>query len=379
MTDAARPHRLARLVLSTVLTLWVGTAVAQVCDDFNACTTGDMCSDGECFGTPATGGGCDDFNPCTVNDQCTPFGCMGMPASNGAECAGGCGTCQELAPGAPTFCSPKPDIAGQACEPELGGEVNPCMEGTCFESGLIVSCFPRLRTCIDTDGNECTDRCNPSTGECEQNFSDCVPGCEACNAESGACEPANLGSACDDFDPCTPESRCELVDLPDQPRGFCLAGAPSVPTATPTAPTPTATAPAATPTTTPPATATSVPPTATVPAATATPISPTNTPITASPTPGTPEPTDTPGGPTSTPTDAVSTPTPGSGACAGDCNRDGFVRINELVLQVNIALGNADIAGCLAGDTNGNGTIAINELVGAVNNALGGCPPAAGI
>ena len=60
-------------------------------------------------------------------------------------------------------------------------------------------------------------------------------------------------------------------------------------------------------------------------------------------------------------------------ACAGDCNGDGEVTVNELITMVNIALGNAQVSSCTAGDQNGDGTIAINEIIGAVNKALNGC------
>ncbi len=60
--------------------------------------------------------------------------------------------------------------------------------------------------------------------------------------------------------------------------------------------------------------------------------------------------------------------------CVGDCNGDGRVAINELVLGVNIALGNAQVGACPAMDGNGDGSVRINELVTAVNNALNGCP-----
>lgn len=60
--------------------------------------------------------------------------------------------------------------------------------------------------------------------------------------------------------------------------------------------------------------------------------------------------------------------------CAGDCNGDGSVVINELVLGVNIALGNQPVTACAAFDVNGNGQVTINELIAAVNNALGSCP-----
>ena len=62
-----------------------------------------------------------------------------------------------------------------------------------------------------------------------------------------------------------------------------------------------------------------------------------------------------------------------STSCAGDCNGDGEVSINELLTMVNIALGNAAASDCLAGDANGDGEITINEILAAVNRALNGC------
>ncbi|MFN8643307.1 MAG: choice-of-anchor V domain-containing protein [Candidatus Binatia bacterium] len=70
-----------------------------------------------------------------------------------------------------------------------------------------------------------------------------------------------------------------------------------------------------------------------------------------------------------TPTPTV-TPAP---ACAGDCNGDGAVAINELISGVNIALGTAPVGTCASIDANGDGRVAINELVAAVSRALGGC------
>jgi hypothetical protein len=58
--------------------------------------------------------------------------------------------------------------------------------------------------------------------------------------------------------------------------------------------------------------------------------------------------------------------------CAGDCNGDGAVTVNELITMVNIALGNAPPS-CAAGDQTGDGRIAVNEIVAAVNNELNGC------
>lgn len=57
---------------------------------------------------------------------------------------------------------------------------------------------------------------------------------------------------------------------------------------------------------------------------------------------------------------------------AGDCDGDGAVRINELVMAVNIALGSVPMGECPAVDADGNGMAEINEVVGAVANALRG-------
>lgn len=73
--------------------------------------------------------------------------------------------------------------------------------------------------------------------------------------------------------------------------------------------------------------------------------------------------------PTSTPSPTPS-PTP---LCAGDCNGDGIVTIDELVTLVAIALDVRRPADCLAGDRDGNNTITIEEIVAAVARALVGC------
>ena len=60
--------------------------------------------------------------------------------------------------------------------------------------------------------------------------------------------------------------------------------------------------------------------------------------------------------------------------CTGDCNADGEVTVNELILMVNIALGTLPFTACTAGDADGSGEITINEIIAGVNNALGSCP-----
>ena len=72
----------------------------------------------------------------------------------------------------------------------------------------------------------------------------------------------------------------------------------------------------------------------------------------------------------------TATPSPTSSPrrqCAGDCDGSGDVTVNELVVLVNIALGNAPLASCAAGDADRSTGITINEIVAAVHAALGGC------
>jgi len=60
-------------------------------------------------------------------------------------------------------------------------------------------------------------------------------------------------------------------------------------------------------------------------------------------------------------------------ACDGDCNGDGTVAIEELVLAVQIGLDGSGVERCRAADLDGNGQVSVNELVGAVDAALNGC------
>lgn len=60
-------------------------------------------------------------------------------------------------------------------------------------------------------------------------------------------------------------------------------------------------------------------------------------------------------------------------ACAGDCNDNDAVTINELVTMVAIALDENGVDACAAGDANLDGVINIDELVLAVTHALGEC------
>ena len=71
--------------------------------------------------------------------------------------------------------------------------------------------------------------------------------------------------------------------------------------------------------------------------------------------------------------DVQPTPTATPLPCAGDCNGNGEVAVNELVAGVNIALGSATVAVCMACDTDGDGHVSVSELIAAVRRALDGC------
>ena len=61
--------------------------------------------------------------------------------------------------------------------------------------------------------------------------------------------------------------------------------------------------------------------------------------------------------------------------CAGDCNANLSVAINELITGVNIALGTMPLGQCSAFDPGLSGAVEIDELITGVNNSLNGCPP----
>lgn len=63
-----------------------------------------------------------------------------------------------------------------------------------------------------------------------------------------------------------------------------------------------------------------------------------------------------------------------SALCAGDCDGNGRVTVDELVKGVNIALETGELSTCVAGDRDGNGRVTVDELVAAVTGLLAGCP-----
>src|SRR5262245_17159118 len=60
--------------------------------------------------------------------------------------------------------------------------------------------------------------------------------------------------------------------------------------------------------------------------------------------------------------------------CAGDCDGDHRVMVDELVTGVNIVLGAQSVLRCASFDTNRDRRVAVNELIAGVNGAISGCP-----
>lgn len=67
------------------------------------------------------------------------------------------------------------------------------------------------------------------------------------------------------------------------------------------------------------------------------------------------------------------TPTPSSAPCIGDCNGDQIVTVDEILILVNIVLGNAQASACPDGIPSGV-EVDIAVIIQAVNNALASCP-----
>ncbi len=335
--------------LTILLTTMTAPVWAQECDDFDPCTSNEMCSAGECTGTPLTGIVCDDGDECTVNDQCNNGSCAGTQAGNGTPCRGGCGACQA------GFCVPDQGHNGDPCDDNFACTTNDrCQFGVCFGDFF---------ECPDTDNNACTiDICNPLSGACEHFDQAPCPSCQSCVDQGGGefdCVATGNGSSCNDLQDCTGDGTCS--------NGECLTGAPITPGgATPTA-IPTL---AATPTRT--ATILSTP----------TPITPGTT-VTPAPSATMPQPTPTSEGTTVTPapSETVPPPTPtselptptGGPVCVGDCDGSNDVVVDEIITAVNIALGLRSPGDCSAADSNHDLQVTVDEILGAVNNALNGC------
>jgi hypothetical protein len=66
-------------------------------------------------------------------------------------------------------------------------------------------------------------------------------------------------------------------------------------------------------------------------------------------------------------------------ACAGDCNGNGTVTVDELLTLANVALGTASPSACAASGMAGQSQITVEDVVAGAKSALQGCPLVAAV
>jgi hypothetical protein len=175
------------------------------CDDGNACTSGETCTNGTCGGGVVLD--CNDSNVCT-NDLCDPTsGCKytynEAPCDDGNKC-----TSADICQGGQCVGT------GQAtCD-----DFNPCTTDTCDAQN---GCLHSLNTHPCNDNNACTKSDVCSNGVCGGEAVSCDDGnictSDACDAQNG-CTFAPIAGGCDDGNPCTVGDQCQA--------GQCQAGTP---------------------------------------------------------------------------------------------------------------------------------------------------------
>ncbi len=243
----------------------IAAATGTGCDDHSACTTGDACNSGWCYGASAVvcndglpctldlcdaklgcftkfadGLACDDGDVCTSGDTCTNGLCAGTgtctdvgETDGGAIVdAGGCvGTCDVETPDAgPTDAGAVKDGGAifdggglldsgttvDAGGPADGGATNPCggkPDGATCDDGnaCTTNDVCQKQMCISNSPSKCDDT-NPCT-------------MDSCDPMTGACTHQNFdGMSCEDGNGCTKGDVCMA--------GACKPGVDSCPSCT---------------------------------------------------------------------------------------------------------------------------------------------------
>jgi hypothetical protein len=226
------------------------------CDDNDPCTINDACTNGTCAGTPLDcsnlddacnigvcdgfgaciaeprneGGTCDDGDACTLDDFCS----NGVCAGDAVDCTNLDDACNIGVCDSNGVCIAEPRNEGGACD---DGEVctiddactngvctgqirdcsaldDACNVGVCDTNGLCVA-EPRNEGGTCDDGNDCTENDRCTAGTCGGTPKDCTSLDDGCNVgvcigTTGLCEaqPVNEGGACDDGDGCTTADAC---------------------------------------------------------------------------------------------------------------------------------------------------------------------------
>ncbi|NMB75069.1 MAG: lamin tail domain-containing protein [Myxococcales bacterium] len=174
------------------------------CDDLDPCTTDDRCNLGVCRGTAVS---CDDGNFCT-EDVCNPVSGECQHLNNTLSCNDGdactvSDVCSNgLCVGQPLTCDDHNLCTDDSCDPASGclylpDDTNACSDGDNCTTDICSggACVSTAIQCNDND--VCTDdSCNPATGTCQY-----LP---------------NTAS-CDDGDACTTSDRCASGSCHGQP------------------------------------------------------------------------------------------------------------------------------------------------------------------
>ncbi|NUN16197.1 MAG: hypothetical protein HUU55_21430, partial [Myxococcales bacterium] len=217
------------------------------CDDFNACTVADTCSNGVCQGGKLKN--CDDKNPCTF-DECSPKTgtCQHMTAP---DCGGMCGdgTCgpQDSCTTCPEDCGFCPDECGDGectpnedclvCPVDCGNCGAECGDGFCGPDENCKSCQKDCGPCGVGNGCEATE--GPGCGGCvcegcvckldpyccdiqwdDLCVSECTNECNGCGVDPGGCGDGqcapgeNCQSCSKDCGPCGSGDGCQANEGP---------------------------------------------------------------------------------------------------------------------------------------------------------------------
>jgi plastocyanin len=179
----------------------------QPCDDGNQCTEGDTCATGNCSAGKAKG--CDDANPCTT-DSCDPkWGCVGQ--NNTANCSdnNACTKGDECLDG-----ECRSGAIAVSCD-----DANPCTTDLCDpKSGCVSTPLAEGKPC--SDGNACTNGDACTGAKCKAGPAlDCNDGnactSDVCDPKVG-CQLANSATSCEDGNFCTANDVCD--------KGVCKPG-----------------------------------------------------------------------------------------------------------------------------------------------------------
>ena len=184
------------------------------CTDGDACTEGDACASGAC--KPGNAVTCDDGSLCT-DDACNPtLGCVATPNTNACDDGDPCTTGDQCNAGVCQAGAPDTDKCGCATDGDCakledGNYCNGVYVCDTAQAPAVCVIDPATVVACDTSADtDCTKTsCQPLTGFCDKGPVEDGAPCEdgsACSlgdtCASGACKPG-AGPSCDDANPCT--------------------------------------------------------------------------------------------------------------------------------------------------------------------------------